>query len=173
MELVVFIVRAVTTSRRAQAETSLAAAKQRLEAKFAGDPRRTRRLVWHAVQITAVASEYLVSAPCEVLRIFMGCIFLMTFAKYGRASLDKSSHDRAGPPVKLDDLAVNDNQRRLIADWIQHGGPASIAGLENIYSDELASHVSHMAQSLLTRIQYWGLSQKFIKILELFQQLLD
>lgn len=172
MELVVFIVRAVATSRRTQPAQPVTAAKQQLEAKFAGDPRRTRRLVWHAVQITAVASEYLVSAPCEILRIFMGCIFLMTFAKYGRTSLEKSSH-RAGPPVRLDELAVNDNQRRLIADWIQHGGPASIAGLENIYSDELASHVSHMAQSLLTRIQYWGLSQKFIKILQMFQQILD
>jgi hypothetical protein len=173
MELVVFIVRVVTTSRRAQAETSLAAAKQQLEAKFAGDPRRTRRLVWHAVQITAVASEYLVSAPCEILRIFMGCIFLMTFAKYGRTSLHKSSHDRPGPPVRLDDLAVNDNQKNLIMDWIQHGGQASIAGLEDIYSDELASHVSHLAQSLLARIQYWGLSQKFVKILQMFQQIMD
>lgn len=173
MELVVFIVRVVTTSRRAQAETSLAAAKQQLEAKFAGDPRRTRRLVWHAVQITAVASEYLVSAPCEILRIFMGCIFLMTFAKYGRTSLHKSSHDRPGPPVRLDDLAVNDHQKNLITDWIQHGGQASIAGLEDIYSDELASHVSHLAQCLLARIQYWGLSQKFVKILQMFQQIMD
>ncbi|KAJ5585777.1 hypothetical protein N7450_005564 [Penicillium hetheringtonii] len=151
----------------------VAAAKQQLEAKFAGDPRRTRRLVWHAVQITAVASEYLVSAPCEILRIFMGCIFLMTFAKYGRTSLDENSHDRSGSIVRLDDLAVNDNQRRLIVDWIYHGGPASIAGLDDIYSDELASHVSNMAQSLLARIQYWGLSQKFVKILQMFLQILD
>jgi hypothetical protein len=173
MDLVVFIVRAVTTSRYAQSAQSVEAAKQQLEAKFAGDLPRTRTLVWHAVQITAVASEYLVSAPCEVLRIFMGCIFLMTFAKYGRTSLNKSSHDRGSPIVRLDDLAVNDNQRRLIADWIYDGGPASIAGLENIYSDELASHVSHMAQSLLTRLKYWGLSQKFVKILQIFQQFLD
>lgn len=172
MELVIFIVRVVTTSRRAQTETNLAAAKQQLEAKFAGDPPRTRRLVWHAVQITAVANEYLVSAPCEILRIFMGCIFLMTFTKYGRTSLDKSSHDRAGAPVRLDDLAVNDNQRQLITDWIQYGGPATIAGLD-IYSDELASHISHLTQTLLSRIQYWGLSLKFVKILQMFQQILD
>lgn len=172
MELVVYIVRNIAAAQHDQMNIHLIeAAKHRLTAKFTSDPSRTRKLVWHAAQILAVANQYLVSAPCEVLRVFMGSIFLMAFAKYG-GNLDYSEFGRDGfPCVRLDDIENTTKrcQSPLINDWISHGGPAYITGIDDIYCETFANHVSFRTQDLLQRIQYWGLSRKFIRILQIFE----
>lgn len=172
MELVVYVVRNVAAARHGQL---IEAAKQRLTAKFSNDPSRTRKLVWHAAQILATANQYLVSAPCEILRVFMGSIFLMAFSKYSSST---SHHDFSGldrrislQRVKLDEIenTTKGYQTQLINEWILHGGPAYITGIDDIYSETFARHVSIRTQGLLNRIQYWGLSRKFIRILQIFE----
>lgn len=173
MEIVVYIVRNVAAAQNDQTNIQLIqAAKHRLAAKFTSNPSRTRKLVWHAAQILAIANQYLVSAPCEILRVFMGSIFLMAFAKYSNndpyySELEKDDF----PYVKLDEIenTTKGSQSPLISDWIQHGGPAYITGIDDIYCESFASHVSNRTQGLLQRIQYWGLSRKFVRILQIFE----
>ncbi|EED20705.1 conserved hypothetical protein [Talaromyces stipitatus ATCC 10500] len=171
MELVVYIVRNVATTSHNQTNIQLIeAAKHRLRAKFSNDASRTRKLVWHAAQILAIANQYLVSAPCEILRIFMGSIFLMAFSKYSTCpsyfELDKNDL----PYVKLDEIQNTIGcQTPLISDWIRHGGPAYIADVDDIYSEKFSSHISIRTQALLQRIEYWGLSRKFVRILQIFE----
>lgn len=87
----------------------------------------------HAAQISAIANQYLVSAACEILRVFMGSIFLMAFAKYSKnnpyyAELEKNDL----PFVKLDDIEhTRGYQSQLVGDWILHGGPAYITGIDD------------------------------------------
>lgn len=172
MELVVYIVRNIAAAQQDQTNIQLIeAAKHRLTAKFTSDPSRTRKLVWHAAQILAVANQYLVSAPCEILRVFMGSIFLMAFAKYsGDPEYSGLGRDDF-PYVKLDEIenTTKGSQSPLIHDWISHGGPAYITAIDDIYCERFASHVSIRTQDLLQRIQYWGLSRKFIRILQIFE----
>lgn len=175
MELVVYIVRNVAAVKHDQTSIQLIeTAKHRLTAKFTRDPSRTRKLVWHAAQILAIANQYLVSAPCEILRVFMGSIFLMAFAKYSNNNNSHyySEHEEDGLQyVKLDDVenTTKGYQSRLISDWILHGGPAYISGIDDIYCEKFAGHVSNRTQDLLRRIQYWGLSRKFVRILQIFE----
>jgi hypothetical protein len=174
MELVVYIVRNIAAAQHDQTNIQLIqAAKHRLAAKFTSDPSRTRKLVWHAAQILAIANQYLVSAPCEILRVFMGSIFLMAFAKYSNNNDSYySEHEKDDLPyVKLDGIenTAKGCQSPLINDWILHGGPAYITGIDDIYCESFARHVSNRTQDLLQRIQYWGLSRKFVRILQIFE----
>ncbi|KAL1870651.1 hypothetical protein Plec18167_007415 [Paecilomyces lecythidis] len=172
MDLVVYIVRNVAAARHVSADFQLIeTAKQRLKTKFASDPRRSRKLIWHAAQILAIANQYLVSAPCEILRIFMGSIFLMAFSKYsGRPSDYDGGNALNQISIRLDEIDdMGGRESELVSNWIHHGGPACITGVEDIYSEAFASHVSAQTQCLLQRIQYWGLSRKFVKILQIFQ----
>ncbi|PCG93395.1 Transcription factor [Penicillium occitanis (nom. inval.)] len=174
MELVVYIVRNIAAAQQDQTNIQLIqAAKHRLAAKFTSDPSRTRKLVWHAAQILAIADQYLVSAPCEILRVFMGSIFLMAFAKYNNNNDSYySGHEKDDLPyVKLDDIenTAKGCQSPHISDWILHGGPAYITGIDAIYCESFARHVSNRTQGLLQRIQYWGLSRKFVRILQIFE----
>lgn len=90
----------------------------------------------------------------------------MAFAKYG-PDISISNDSRQRPNIRLDE--IDKSQNNLVAEWIRHGGPASITGTGNIYSKEFAASISIQTQQLLQKIQFWGLSQKFIKILEMFQ----
>lgn len=170
MELILYIVRHVPTTQHPSEHRTLTAAKHQLNVKFANNPCKTRKLVWHAAQIHAVANEYVVSAPCEILRVFMGSILLLAFSKYcpDLSALDEASaHGR--PMVFLDRLDPTDNQEGQIERWIKEGGPASLSGVSNIYSPELGVTVCQRTQGLLGKAQCWGLSSKFVKILQLFQ----
>lgn len=172
MDLVVYIVRNIAATQHDQRNTQLIeAAKHRLKAKFTGDPSRTRKLVWHAAQILAIANQYLVSAPCEILRVFMGSVFLMAFAKYSGVPDYYDPNSSGLPCVKLDEIedATKKCHGPLISDWILHGGRAYITGIRDISCESFASHVSIRTQNLLQRIQYWGLSRRFIRILQIFE----
>ncbi|KAJ5223328.1 hypothetical protein N7468_007870 [Penicillium chermesinum] len=170
MELILYIVRHLPTTQHPSEHRTMTAAKHQLNMKFANDPSKTRKLVWHAAQIHAVANEYVVSAPCEILRVFMGAILLLAFSKYCpklAASDEGSASDR--PMVFLDRLDPTNTQAGLVEVWIKHGGPASLSGVSDIHSSELAATVCRRTQGLLEKAQCWGLSNKFVKILHMFQ----
>ncbi|CAK7226802.1 hypothetical protein SEUCBS140593_006365 [Sporothrix eucalyptigena] len=84
LDIILYIVRNTVAqgARKLQYHKGIQMAKRRLVATLSRDPQEARRLVYHAAQIVAVANDYLVSAPCEILRLFMGYTFLIVFAAY-------------------------------------------------------------------------------------------
>ncbi|CAK7230083.1 hypothetical protein SBRCBS47491_007466 [Sporothrix bragantina] len=84
LDIILYIVRNTVAhgARKLQFHKGIQMAKRRLVATLSRDPQEARRLVYHAAQIVAVANDYLVSAPCEILRLFMGYTFLIVFAAY-------------------------------------------------------------------------------------------
>jgi hypothetical protein len=174
LDLVVFLLRGIATtkvdnhagnrSNRHQIEL----AKQRLVSKLRSQPRRTRKLVWHAAQITAIADCYPVSAPCEILRVFMGYSFLLAFSRYC-IDFHTAQGDIRTTKAQLDILNPTDRQKEDIALWVEHGGPASLAAIENICSVRCVTALSQQAQSLMIKLRGWGLADKFAKILNIFE----
>ncbi|KIW16077.1 hypothetical protein PV08_06128 [Exophiala spinifera] len=165
MDLIVHIFR-TSASPTKSPDPSAMSARRRLGAILAKNPQKARNLAWHAAQIIAVANEYLVSAPCEILRVFMGYIFILAFAKFGPQPSSNSNFDSS--PVRLDLSNRIADQRTAIAAWIQHGGFASIGLVKNIYSNGGLNAISQEAQTMLRQLRYWGLAKKFIWILESF-----
>ncbi len=166
MDLVVHIFR-TSASQSKPPDQSLASAQRRLAAILAKDPQKARRLAWHAAQIVAVANEFLVSAPCEIMRVFMGYIFLLAFAKFGPQT--SSDHKFEMCAVRLDLSNRVEGQKAAINAWFEVGGPASIGSVKNIYSDGCVRSISLEAQTMLRKLRYWGLAKKFIRILECFE----
>ncbi|OCT53940.1 hypothetical protein CLCR_09525 [Cladophialophora carrionii] len=165
MDLVVHIFR-TSASHSKQRDPSLSSAKKRLAAILAKNPHKARNLAWHAAQIIAVASEYLVSAPCEIMRVFMGYIFILAFAKFGPQSSPETNY--ASCPVRLDLSNRMDGQRTAIATWIENGGPWGIGSVESIYSPGSLHAISEEARAMLRKMRFWGLAKKFSRILESF-----
>lgn len=176
LDLVIFIVRnSATTStfnptnkQMPPKSNDCEMAKSRLRYKLACDPRRTRKLVWHAAQIVAVADEYVVSAPCEILRVFMGYLFIMAFARYGTHAHEMVDVQEF-VPVKLDVPSPTQSQQEGMSRWIEYGGAASLASIDNICSDRCVDTLNEQAQALLSKLRNWGLVDKFSKILDAFQ----
>ncbi|KIW02577.1 uncharacterized protein PV09_06028 [Verruconis gallopava] len=167
MDITLFIFRSVA-SRDSKFDKAVGVAERRLQSAFAKDAREARRLVSHAAQIVAVANEYLVSAPCEILRLFMGYVFIIAFAKY----FPRGSQPIRGqslPRIRLDVSLHQPSQKQAIADWVVHGGPASIGSVKDICSGGSVLAISQEAQSMLQRLRAWGLAEKFIKILQSFE----
>jgi hypothetical protein len=160
MDVVVFIVRNVISHGQSRGGT-LESTRRRLRSDFAKDPKRSRQLVWHAAQIVAVANEYLVSAPCEIMRLFMGYIFIIAYVEHTSQASQNLSN-----PVRLDLPNHQMAQRHSINEWIRNGGPASIGSVDNVYSKGCAATLSQDAQSMLQRLHCWGLAEKFTKILQ-------
>ncbi|KIW90480.1 uncharacterized protein Z519_09126 [Cladophialophora bantiana CBS 173.52] len=165
MDLIVHIFR-TSASQSKQIDQSLVSAKRRLCSILVKNPTKARNLAWHAAQIIAVANEYLVSAPCEIMRTFMGYIFILAFAKFGPQPCSEPGY--ASCPVRLDLPNRIDGQRTAIATWIENGGPASIGAVENIYSSGSLAAISREAQTMLRKMRFWKLSNKFSRILESF-----
>ncbi|KAH0841023.1 hypothetical protein FOPE_06129 [Fonsecaea pedrosoi] len=165
MDLIVHIFRS-SASQSKQLDQSLVSAKRRLRSILVKNPTKARNLAWHAAQIIAVANEYLVSAPCEIMRTFMGYIFILAFAKFGPQPCSDPGY--ASCPVRLDLPNRIDGQRTAIATWIENGGPASIGAVENIYTSGSLEAISHEAQAMLRKMRFWKLSNKFSRILESF-----
>lgn len=165
MDLVVHIFR-TSAAQTKHPDYSLLSAKRRLRSIFVKDPTKARKLAWHAAQIVAVANEYLVSAPCEILRVFMGYIFLLAFAKYGPQPAPESAFEPFA--VRLDLSNRLQGQRTAIDTWIDVGGPASVGGVKNIYGEGGLKAISQEAQTMLRKMRFWGLAKKFIRILESF-----
>ncbi|KAJ9641667.1 hypothetical protein H2204_002729 [Knufia peltigerae] len=165
MDLIVHIFR-TSASQTKSPDPSAVSARRRLGAILVKNPQKARNLAWHAAQIIAVANEYLVSAPCEIMRVFMGYIFILAFAKFGPQPSSDSNLDSS--PVRLDLSNRVAGQKAAIATWIQHGGYASIGLVKNVYNNGGLNAISHEAQTMLRKLRYWGLAKKFIRILESF-----
>lgn len=163
MDFTLFIVRHVV-SHPSETDKNLQNAERRLRSTFAHDQRGARKLVWHAAQIVAVANEYLVSAPCEILRLFMGYVYLIAFAKYFPRQSDHLEHQTLGLRLDIHQQAG----QQAVSQWIERGGQARIGSAQNIYSDDSALAISQDAQSMLQRLRCWGLAEKFIKIIQSF-----
>ncbi|KAH7234591.1 fungal-specific transcription factor domain-containing protein [Fusarium solani] len=95
LDLVIYIVRNLVSSAPQQ-HNGIEVARARLKLTFAKDPKTARRLCWHATQIVTIANEYLVSAPCEIMRVFMGYIFIIAYSTYGPHRTASPSDWRAG-----------------------------------------------------------------------------
>lgn len=172
MDLVVHIFR-TAASRGSAANHSLDSARSRLSAIFLKHPQKARNLAWHAAQIIAVANEYLVSAPCEIMRVFMGYIFILAFIRFGPRPSDTSLTNRNSlrhgqTPVRLDLANRVSGQKTAILSWIDAGGPATIGAVANIYDDGGLTAIAREAQTMLRKMRFWGLARIFMRILEGF-----
>ncbi|KAH7022417.1 fungal-specific transcription factor domain-containing protein [Ilyonectria destructans] len=164
MDMILYIVRSVA-SRGSTQDNGVDLARRRLISALGNDPRRARTLAWHAGQIVAVANEYLVSAPCEIMRLFMSYIFIIAFAQY----YPRPQQPDRGAQVRLDLPNHHADQKRAIEDWIQTGGPARIGSAEDILAQGSTKIIIQDAQVMLQRLRSWGLAEKFAKILQCFE----
>lgn len=160
LDLIIYIFR--TSASSSGADGSIAAATQTLYSRLHHSPQATRRLAWHAAQIVAAAQEYLVSAPCEILRIFMGYIFLVAFASLGpHASLHESPTS-----VHFHVTEHNSTPCETAEQWIQHGGRLTVGTLIDTQADRESLKTG--LTTIMGRLGNWGLSEKFSKIVNSF-----
>ncbi len=173
LDTILYIVRNTVAAPAAKHHRGIAMARRRLVATLARDPPEARRLVYHAAQIVAVANDYLVSSPCEILRLFMGYVFLIVFAAYCPSrhrfvdAVDTAT--AAGPPLQLDVPSHRIASTSDVDRWIAHGGPAALGSGANIFAPGGALAISRDAQALFHRLSCWGLADKFVKILQSFE----
>ncbi|KAF5574202.1 hypothetical protein FPCIR_13699 [Fusarium pseudocircinatum] len=166
LDLILSIVRGLI-STEPRVHDGIKVARNRLKLTFARDPKTARRLCWHAAQIVAIANEYLVSAPCEIMRVFMGYIFIIAYSAYG-------DHTRSSPmevtqSVRLDLHDQNLSHRRVVVKWIEVGGPASSGSVPDIGADGCVPAISTDAQEILKKLQCWGLAHKFTKVFQVLE----
>ncbi|KID69964.1 Transcription factor, fungi, partial [Metarhizium hybridum] len=164
MDIVLYMVRKIV-SHGPEKDKSVAVAKRRLSAAMKADKKRTRRLLWHSGQIIAVANEFLVSAPCEIMRLFMAYIFVVAYVKYSPSSLKS----RDGVYLRLDIHSRDMEQKKAVMQWIQTGGPVQIGSADDIFTEGSAALITRDAQSIFQRLGSWGLADKFAKILQSFE----
>lgn len=102
----------------------------------------------------------------------MGYLFIMAFARFGthmHELVDVGGED----PVKLDNLRPTQTQQEGMSRWIEYGGSAGLASIDNLCSDSCIGALNQQAQALLSKLQNWGLVDKFSKILDAFQSCED
>jgi hypothetical protein len=163
MDLVVHLFK--TTASQAKSPTDiLGPAKRRLTSILNQNPQMARRLAWHAAQIVAVANEFLVSAPCEIMRVLMGYIFILAFTKYGPKPWNDLQLGH--PPIQLDFPRYLRGHGNALITWIETGGHASIGTVHDIYAPGGLQAISQEAQAMLGRVRCWGLAKKFIRVLD-------
>lgn len=172
MDLVVFLARTNVEPQSGSKtpEPTVTRAKRRLESLLAVDLRRTRTLVWHAARIINIANQYIVSAPCEILRIFMGYAFLFAVARYCPQT---SVSLGVGVSVRLDQAWQDDLQDEAMLEWIQFGGPMAVGDAANFCTLDGIRVIRLQAQKLLQKMRIWGLSGKFAMILGCLDERLD
>jgi hypothetical protein len=170
MDLVVHVFRGAVRDRRKQSRLELDFAKRRLAAVLTKNLKETRAMVWHAAQIIAMAREYFIHAPCETMRVFMGHIFILAYAKYGcplSRGVEEQEHGRF-PPVRLDQPTWREEQTPAIDRWIEKGGPASVGSVEDICDAACLGVLKEDALQMMRDMRIWGLGKKFCKVLDAF-----
>ncbi|KAL6799689.1 fungal-specific transcription factor domain-containing protein [Trichoderma sp. SZMC 28012] len=167
MDAIIYIVRHHISQDCSKSLYNVEVAQMRLRSAFTQDAQKGRMLLWHAAQIVGIANEYLVSAPCEIMRVFMAYIFILAYSTYG-PRFASSANDQV--PLRLDlPCHENTSQKRSVTDWVGTGGPAGLGSIKNVFDDGCASHLSRDAQVLMQRLRCWGLAGKFCKILHVFE----
>ncbi|CAG7557445.1 unnamed protein product [Fusarium equiseti] len=166
LDMVVYIVRNLISSTPQQHD-GIQVARERLKSTFARDPKTARRLCWHAAQIVAIANDYLVSAPCEIMRVFMGYIFIIAYSTYGPHGT--SAPSEGSYTVRLDLHDHHISQRRVVVKWIEAGGPASCGSVQDIGAHGFTPAISNDAQKMLQKLNCWGLATKFVRIFQVLE----
>ncbi|KAF4334957.1 hypothetical protein FBEOM_11214 [Fusarium beomiforme] len=166
LDLILSIVRGLISSEP-QRYTGIDVARNRLKMTFAKDPKTARRLCWHAAQIVAIANEYLVSAPCEIMRVFMGYIFIIAYSTYGEHS--RAAPNEVAQGVRLDLHDQNLSHRRVVVRWIEKGGPATVGSVPDVGVDGCIPAISNDAQEILKKLKCWGLAHKFTKVFQVLE----
>lgn len=161
INLVVYLVRG-TLSPDNPPTRDLGVARRKLQFALAQNVVAGRTLVWHAAQILAIANEYLVSTPCEIMRIFMAYVFIMAYSVYG----PKADRDPFAVPVRLDLSDQRPHHGQAVGDWMRHGGPARVGSVADIFSDGCFPSLCNNAQAMMQKLRCWGLAEKFTKILQ-------
>lgn len=164
MDVIIYIVRNLLSQNSSQ-QRGLEAARKRLRSIFARDPRGSRSLAWHSAQMIAIANEYLVSAPCEIMRVFMGYVYIMAYSAYGPRHGEGQAQAQK-PPVRLDTF-MSTTQKADVDEWMRSGGPATIGSVGDISAPGRLAFISADAQSILQKLQCWGLADKFTRILSM------
>ncbi|UKZ94640.1 uncharacterized protein TrAFT101_009495 [Trichoderma asperellum] len=95
--------------RSAWAAFDVEFAEMRLKSAFAKEAYKGRRLLWHAAKVVGIADEYLVSAPSEIIRVFMAYTFIMAYSTYG-SRITSTTGDKL--PLRLDLPCHEDTARR-------------------------------------------------------------
>lgn len=100
---------------------------------FTSYQKGSRRSLWHAAQIVAIANEYLVSAPSEILLLFMANVFIIAFAKYkdGSSQISTTALDR-----------YQSVESHAIKNWVEFGGRVSIGTAQDLHSGSAAVEIS-------------------------------
>lgn len=167
MDLVLYIVRSVV-SRGSEDDSKVNAARRQLVIAFSNETRRARELAWHAGQMLSVANDFIVSAPCEIMRLFMSYIFIIAFIKYCPAQHHAQFACRDGP-VQLDLLVEGSERGEDVSNWIKHGGPASIGTAKDVFSSHASKSIAQDAQKIFQRLISWGLADKFVRIIAYYE----
>jgi hypothetical protein len=92
----------------------------------------------------------------------------MAFARYGTHAQETGDVQEI-MSVKLDIPSPSQSQQDAMSRWIEYGGSASLASIDNLCSDKCVSTLNEQAQALLSKLRNWGLVDKFSKILDAFQ----
>ncbi|KAL7911492.1 fungal-specific transcription factor domain-containing protein [Trichoderma velutinum] len=167
MDAIVYIVRHHISQDSSKNLYNVEVAQMRLRSAFTQDAHKGRMLLWHAAQIVGIANEYLVSTPCEIMRVFMAYIFILAYSTYG-PRFASCAGDQA--PIRLDlPCHEHTSRRRSVADWVSTGGPAGLGSIKNVFDDGCVSNLSRDAQVIMQRLRCWGLAGKFCKILHVFE----
>jgi hypothetical protein len=170
LDLLIYVVRSSVQSPPTD-PVSIGSATQKLVAGLGNNPQGSRRLAWHAAQIVATALKFLVPAPCEILRVFMGYTFLMAFAKHGPHG---GCFPCQGTADKLDGVSLDVTQatvkhKEAVERWIEHGGPAVVDPIGDICDIGAFSKIRQQALQTMGSLRHWGLAEKFTKILAVLE----
>lgn len=165
LDIIVSMVRNfISPTSEAHNGVDLARGRLSLKLAFASGPQTARRLCWHAAQIVAIANAYTVSAPCEIMRVFMGYVFILAYSAYGPHEPASPSGDALSFRLDLQDCQIS--QRRAVVEWIHAGGPATLGSVQDICAKGCIPTISRDAQGMMQKLQCWGLAEKFAKVLQ-------
>jgi hypothetical protein len=101
------------------------------------------------------------------MRVFMGYIFLMSYAAYGDHRSASSKDDNQSFRLDLHDEGLS--RRRAVVKWIEIGGSASTGSVQDIGDGHCIPTISRNAQEMLKKLSCWGLAQKFTRIFEVLE----
>jgi hypothetical protein len=165
MDLVICLVRSSTISSTRRNPSFLRSIKQRLIHQLGRDPVVSRTLAYHAAQIVGRTYGFLVSAPCEILRIFMGFTFLLAYAAYGRRIPSGKGISTSQAWIYLDSTCKTQDQQDSLQRWFQDDGPAAMTISGDIDDQGFTKLLRQQAQETLKRLDQWGLADHFSKMM--------
>lgn len=149
----------------------LSRAKDHLCAIFVRLPVDARRSVYHAASIISIARECTIFTPCETMRVFNGCAFLLAFAKFSSPEPWRREKTlQQSPAVRLDALPWQRSQEAngRLQRWVEQGGVASLDPVDDISAPRNFEALKQLTLKAMQDLRVWGLARKFQRILQNF-----